>query len=347
MFNSAQQLVIPETMRASVLRKQGDVVVEEREVPTPASDQVLIEVATVGVCGSDVHYFQHGRIGDFVVEEPMILGHEASGRVVAVGENVSAKRIGQRVAIEPQRCCRVCDYCKSGQYNLCRSIEFYATPPIDGAFAQYVTMQDDFAFEIPQSMSYEAAALLEPLSVGIAAVEKADFEMGGSVLIAGGGPIGVILAQTARAYGAAQVVVSEPVASRRDIAVHLGATKAYAPGSVELQDAKFDAFIDASGVTAAVVDGIKNVKPGGRAIIVGMGEDDMTLPVSYITANEVNLTGIFRYHRTWPKAIALVNMGLVNLDALVTDKFGLDEVPQALDATRKESTLKVMVYPGR
>ncbi len=125
-----------------------------------------MQVAAVGVCGSDVHYYEHGRIGDYVVDHPLILGHELSGRIAAVGSAVDPARIGNRVAVEPQRPCRNCKQCKAGRYNLCPDIEFYATPPIDGAFAEYVTIQSDFAYDIPDSVSDEAAALIEPLSVG-------------------------------------------------------------------------------------------------------------------------------------------------------------------------------------
>ncbi|WP_317451851.1 alcohol dehydrogenase catalytic domain-containing protein [Microbacterium sp. NIBRBAC000506063] len=171
-----------------MLRGTRDLTLEERAVPTPASDEVLIQVHSVGVCGSDVHYYEHGRIGPYIVESPMILGHEASGRIVAVGKDVDPARVGQRVAIEPQRPCRKCDFCRSGAYNLCPEMEFYATPPIDGAFAEYVIIQDDFAYEIPDSISDHAAALMEPLSVGIAAAQKGGVKVGDTVLIAGADP---------------------------------------------------------------------------------------------------------------------------------------------------------------
>lgn len=190
------------TMRASVMTGVGTLVIEDRPVPTPGPHEVLVEVAAVGVCGSDVHYYRHGRIGDFVVEEPMILGHELSGRIAAVGEGVDPARVGQRVAVEPQHACRRCKQCKAGRYNLCPEMKFYATPPVDGAFCRYVTIDDDMAHPVPDSMSDDAAALLEPLSVAITTMRKAGIVPGSSILIAGAGPIGVICAQTARAFGA-------------------------------------------------------------------------------------------------------------------------------------------------
>lgn len=338
---------VPQTMRAQVLLRKHEVEIQQRPVPVPHPDQVLVRIESVGVCGSDVHYYQHGRIGDFIVKEPMVLGHEASGTVVAVGEQVDRGRIGQRVSIEPQRSCRVCEYCKRGEYNLCPHIEFYATPPVDGCFSEYALIQDDFAYEIPDAVSWDAGALLEPLSVGIAAARKAHMTVGDTVLVAGAGPIGSIVAQVAKAYGAREVVVTDMLAGRRETALELGATEAYEPGAPELEGRRFDAFFDATGVTAAVVDGIKHVKAGGSAIIIGMGDDDMLLPVSYITSHEVNVTGVFRYNNTWPTAIDLVASGKVNLDRLATDHYGLGEAETPLKVKPAPTTLKSMVHPGR
>lgn len=336
---------VPESMRASVLVRAGELRVETRPVPKPDRDQVLVRVAAVGVCGSDVHYYREGRIGDYVVAAPLILGHEASGRIVAVGTDVDPGRVGQRVSIEPQRCCRVCAYCKRGEYNLCPDIEFYATPPVDGAFCEYVVIQADFAHPIPDTMSDSAAALLEPLSVGIAAVGKARVGVGSRVLVAGAGPIGIIAAQVARAYGAATVVVTDPVPGRRELAARLGATVTCAPGDPALDAEDFDAFLDATGVSAAIRDGIGRLAPGGAAVLVGMGEDDMVLPVGFITSREITVTGIFRYHGTWPTAIELVERGRVDLDTLVTGDFTLDEVDDALHINATPRSMKHVVRP--
>lgn len=337
----------PATMRAQVLLREREVEIQERPVPVPDADQVLVRIESVGVCGSDVHYYRHGRIGDFVVDEPLVLGHESAGVIVAAGAHVDPARIGRRVSIEPQRCCRVCEYCKRGEYNLCPRVEFYATPPVDGCFSQYALIQDDFAHEIPDSVSFDAGALLEPLSVGIAAVRKARVSVGDAVLVAGAGPIGVIVAQVAGAFGAAEVVVTDPVPGRRRTAVELGATLACAPGAPELDGHAFSAFFDATGVSAAVVDGIRRVRAGGSAVIIGMGDDDMLLPVSYITSHEVSLTGVFRYNNTWPTAIGLVASGRVDLDRLATDHYGLDDAEIPLRDEPAPATLKSMVHPQR
>jgi L-iditol 2-dehydrogenase len=340
--------MIPESMNASTLMERGVVRFHSTPVPTVDADQVLIEVAAVGVCGSDVHYFHDGRIGDFVVETPMILGHEASGVIVAVGSDVDAGRIGERVAIEPHRACRVCEQCKHGRYNLCPFIEFYATPPIDGAFAQYAVIQADFAFPIPDSMSLEAAALCEPLSVGIWSNQKAGTGPGSRILIAGAGPIGIIVAQVARAFGASEIIVTDLAPERREIATKFGATRVIDPAVEDVASLglEVDVFIDASGAAPAVRAGIMAVKPAGRIVLVGMGADDATLPVTRIQVRELTLTGVFRYANTWPLAIDLVASGRVDLDSLVTGRFGLDQVEDALAAAADPRTLKTLVLPN-
>jgi len=339
--------VLPQTMRASVLHGIGDVRLEDVPVPPVARDQVLVRIGAVGVCGSDVHYYREGRIGDFVVERPLILGHEAAGTIVAVGADVPSDRIGERVSIEPQRACRVCDQCKHGRYNLCRRIEFYATPPIDGAFAEFAVIQADYAFRLPDAVSLVAGALCEPLSVGVWSNRKARVGPGSSLLVAGGGPIGIIVTQVARAFGAADVIVSDPVATRRDAALRYGATRVVDPLLDDALDGlEVDAFIDASGAAAAVRAGILAVAPAGRVVLVGMGADDLLLPVSRIQSRELEVTGVFRYANTWPLALDLVARGAVDLDGLVTGRFGLDDVEAALESATRPDSLKAVVLPG-
>ena len=338
---------ISDTMRASVMTGVGTLKIEDRPVPAPGAHEVLVEVAAVGVCGSDVHYYRHGRIGDFVVEDPMILGHELSGRVAAVGDQVDPTRVGQRVAVEPQHPCRRCKQCMAGRYNLCPYMEFYATPPIDGAFCRYVVIDSEFAHPVPDSMSDEAAALLEPLSVAVTTMRKAHVAPGTSVLIAGAGPIGVICAQTARAFGAARIVVSDPLESRREAVLRFGATEVVDPmvDDVAALDPQVDAFIDASGAAPAVVSGIKAVGPAGYVVLVGMGSGDYPLPIGHIQNMEINVTGVFRYTDTWPAAIHLVNSGAVDLDGMVTGRYDLEHVGDALDSDTDPASLKSIVVP--
>lgn len=332
-------------MKASFLVEPGVIELRDIEIPNPDDDQVLVKVAAVGVCGSDVHFYNHGNIGTMVMSEPFVLGHELSGTITAVGKNVAASRIGQRVAVEPQRPCRVCKQCKEGRYNLCPNIIFYAVPHVNGAFAEYVIIQDDFAFELPDSISFEAGALLEPLSVAIWSCQRAEISVGTRVLIAGAGPIGVILAQTARAFGATEIIITDTVESRRVFALNHGATRAIDPTKESVHGLEVDVFIDATGVGRAVYDGVKAVGPNGRVILVGMGDDDVLLPVDHIQSREIWVSGIFRYTNTWPTAIELVASGKVDLDSLVTHRFTLDQVDEALAATKLPGAMKPVVVP--
>ena len=315
---------------------------EQRPVPRPAPGDVLIRVSSVGVCGSDTHYYRHGRIGSFVVDGPLVLGHEAAGTIVGVGESVDPARIGQRVSIEPQRPDPDSTETRRGDYNLCPHMQFFGTPPIDGALCDYVTIGATFAHPVPDTISDDAAALCEPLSVGIAALRKAGLGERAKVLVAGAGPIGIVVVQLARAYGASEIAVSDPDESRRDHARTNGATIALDPAADE-PGSDFDAFIDASGAHAAVTAGIRALRPAGTAVLVGSGAESMDLPTQLIQNRELTLTGVFRYANTWPEAIALVESRRVDLDSMVTGRFPLERTAEALDSDRTPGSVKTVV----
>ncbi|OIH85278.1 NAD(P)-dependent alcohol dehydrogenase [Arthrobacter sp. UCD-GKA] len=333
-------------MRVSLLDAAGSVRLAECPIPVPGHGEVLVRVAAVGICGSDTHYFEHGRIGPFIVEEPLVLGHEASGRIVAVGAGVSDHRIGERISIEPQAPCRRCRQCKSGQYNLCPEMAFFATPPVDGAFAEYVVIGEDFAHTVPESISDAAAALIEPLSVGIWACQKGEVQAGSRVLVTGAGPIGVIAAQVARAFGASEVHITDVSAERLDVALLHGATHAHHAGD-RLEGLDVDVFIDAAGAEAAIRSGISAVRPAGTVVLVGLGSDDVSIPVGLIRNREIKMTGVFRYANTWPLAIRLLAEDRIDLDSLVTDSFGLEDVEKALLSSRGAGKMKTIVLPGQ
>ena len=257
--------------RAAVLYAPRDVRVEDRPMPEPGPREVLVEIATVGVCGSDIHYYEHGRIGPYVVREPMVLGHESSGRVVGLGEGASKHEVGDRVALEPGVPCGRCRECRAGRYNLCRDVRFFATPPIDGAFANFVAIHEDFAFALPDSVSDEEGALMEPLSVGVWACQKAGVSAGDRVLVTGAGPIGLLAAQTARAFGATEITVTDVNPHRLELAGRTGATRTIDVSQESLADVEVDVLIECSGHPAALTAGIEALRPAGAAVLVGMG----------------------------------------------------------------------------
>jgi L-iditol 2-dehydrogenase len=338
--------MVAAAMRAAVLYAPGEVRLEERVRPEPGPREVLVEIGAVGVCGSDVHYYEHGRIGQHVVRSPLVLGHEASGRVVALGPGASRHRVGDRVALEPGVPCGACRECRSGRYNLCRDVRFLGTPPIDGAFTDQVAIHEDFAFPLPGSVSDEAGALIEPLAVGLWACRKANVGAGDRVLVTGAGPIGLLALQAARACGATELAITDVNQRRLELAARLGATRTIdvARASVE---GEYDALLECSGSTTALVDGLAALRPAGTAVAVGMGPDeDATLPLALLQTRELWLTGTFRYAGVYPAAIALAAAGRVDLEALVTGRFGLEETESALRAGREDpDAVKAMVLP--
>ncbi|WP_144660433.1 NAD(P)-dependent alcohol dehydrogenase [Paenarthrobacter nicotinovorans] len=339
---------IPATMRASVLTSPKTIELQEVAVPEPQPGQVLVRVTAVGVCGSDTHFYETGSIGDIVVEGPIVLGHETAGEIVAVGPGVDSSRVGTRVAVEPQTPCRKCDYCKTGRYHLCRDILFYGAWPVDGSFAEYVIVDDDFAHAVPEEISDEQAALLEPLSVAVHAARRAGVKAGDKVLITGAGPIGVMNVQVAKALGASEVVISDPIAHRRDFALAHGADVALDPTTKGLDDYAeyFDVYIDASGNARAILPAFPAIKRGGTACLVGMGGDELNVPIAMIQHREITLTGTFRYVNTWPTAIALLATGAVDVEGIVTGRYGLEDVEESLMKAKKDPmAIKTMVIP--
>ena len=338
----------PDTMRVSVLNAPHEVELVERPVPRPGPTQVLVRVASVGVCGSDVHYYDHGRIGDFVVEQPLVLGHEASGVITEVGADVPAGRVGQRVSIEPGVPDLTCEQCLAGRYNLCPDMRFFATPPIDGAFAEYVLVHEAFAHPVPDEIGDDAAALLAPLSVGIWACRKARVSAGSRVLVTGAGPIGLVALQCALAFGATEVAVSDVNPARLALARDLGATTVVDAREQRVGDLERrpQVLLECSGHAPAIGDAIRALDRAGRAVLVGMGGDEIPLPLSAVQQYELEVTGTFRYANTWPTAIALVAAGRVDVDRLVTGSYGLDRAEDALTANRRDpGSVKVVVRP--
>jgi L-iditol 2-dehydrogenase len=329
---------------AAVLHGPRDVRIEERPIPSLGDRDVLVEIRTVGVCGSDVHYYEHGRIGQFVVTEPLVLGHEASGVVVGRGARAGRHAVGERVALEPGVPCGRCEQCRHGHYNLCPDMKFFATPPVDGAFASCVAIHEDYAFALPPELSHDAGALLEPLSVGIWACQKGSVGVGSRVLVTGAGPIGNLAMQVALAAGATSVAVVDTNRERLARAKELGAS-ATLESVDEVLDDRFDVLLECTGNEAVTNAAITALRPAGTAVLVGMGPTlDQRLPVAIMQAREINLVGTFRYANTYPAAIALAASGRVQLDGLVDARFPLEETDHALRANRENaSLLKVMV----
>ena len=331
---------------AAVLHAAGDLRISARPMPVLGAGEVLVEVHSVGICGSDVHYYRHGQIGEHVVRDPMVLGHEAGGTVVDRGSAVNGLEVGQRVSIEPGVPCGRCEQCRQGAYNLCPEVRFLATPPIDGALVRYLAVHAAFAHPVPDALSDDAAALIEPLSVGMWANRRAGAGVGSRVLITGAGPIGVLAALVARAAGAGWVGVADVDPARLEVAGCFDVDEVI-DGRAGVPYASFrpEVLLECSGVPDVVSAGITALQPLGRAVLVGMGpSSSVSLPVQAIQNRELTVTGTFRYAHTYPAAISLVAAGRIDLDALVGARVCLADAERALTMSSVDpSILKTVV----
>lgn len=345
-------------MDAAVLNKPLDIEVKKVSIPEPKADEALLKVYCIGVCGSDVHYYEHGKIGRYVVKEPIILGHELAGEVVKVGEQVTNVSVGDRVAVEPGVTCGRCDYCKSGRYNLCPDVVFMATPPVDGAWAEYVTIRSDFLFKLPDTMSYEEGALLEPLSVSFHAMNRGKVTPADRLFVSGLGPIGLLAIQAAKIFGVTEIYASDVVPYRRELATKIGVTAVIDPLNenvneriAELTGGKgITVVVESSGNARAVSDTIKIVNRGGRIVLVGMpAVDEIPINVNQLIDGEIDVYGLFRYANTYPAAIQALSRYQVDIQKVITHRFALSDIKEAVEMARnqKDTSIKIMIYPDK
>lgn len=337
----------------AILYKQGDIRLEDTDIPEPGPGEVQLCMQHVGICGSDVHYWQHGAIGDFVVKAPMVLGHEAAGIVSKLGQGVTTLKVGDRVAIEPGVPCRSCMDCKKGRYNLCYDMKFCATPPYHGNLARYYVHAADFCYKLPDYVSTEEGALLEPLSVGVHACRRAGVTLGSKVLICGAGPIGLVNLLTAKACGASQVCVTDLDEKRLQMAKQLGADfvvkvtskepKEMAGQIEECFGEKPEITIECSGAPPSIKTAIFSTRSGGCVVLVGLGPAEVTMPIVDAAVREVDIRGIFRYVNCYPTALAMVASGKVDVKPLITHRFSLEQTMDAFNTTLKGEGIKVMI----
>ena len=339
-------------MRTAVLVEPTEFALEDRDRPEPGPDDVLVAIRDVGICGSDVHYYEHGRIGDYVVEDPLVLGHESAGEVVEVGENVTGLASGDRVALEPGVPCRRCVHCKSGDYHLCEEVRFMATPPHDGAFTEYVSWPADFAYELPETVSTAEGALCEPLSVGIHACRRGGVETGDTVLIAGAGPIGLLVMEAARAAGATDVILTDVVDEKLELAADRGADLTVDVSETDTDAAVeeytggvgADVVVEASGTEPSIRSTIDLVRRGGTIVLVGLADEaEVPFDVLEVIDNEIDVHGSFRYKNTYSAAIDLLADGEVDIEGIVDFESGLEEIDDAFRRAMDPTVVKGMI----
>ena len=326
----------------------------EEPVPRPRPGEALIRVRSVTICHSDIHYYKHGRIGDTVSEEPLVLGHEFCGEVVEITPGVENVRPGDLVAVEPAISCGECRYCREGNPNLCLNLLFCGTPPLDGALREYLTYRSEFLFPLPEGLTPDEGALLEPLGVAIHGWDLAKLRVGETVAIIGCGPIGLLLVQLACIGGAAQILAVEPLEYRRDLASELGAI-ALVPGEdfggrvAECTGGYgADAAIEVAGMLPAQEEAARMVKRGGTVVLIGIpAEDQLILTHHLVRRKGLTLKLARRMKLTYPRAIGLVQSKLVNLRPLITHQFSLDQTDDAfrLMESYSDGVIKAAVHP--
>lgn len=340
--------------RAAFMTGLKQMEIREIPVPEPKEKEVLVKLEYVGICGSDVHYYEHGKIGDFIVNGDFILGHECAGTVVAIGKGVKQLQVGDRVALEPGVTCGQCEFCKSGRYNLCPDVEFLATPPYHGCFENYIAFPENMAFKLPSSITTREGALVEPLSVGMHAAKQGGVTLGSSVVILGAGCIGLTTLLASKAFGAIDITVVDVIPKRLDKALELGATRVINAAEMdavkliyELTDGEgVDVVMETAGAVKTVQQTAYMVKRGGTVVLVGMAPQDIIeYNFAKLLGKEAEIKTVFRYRNIYPQAIKAMDEGLIDVSGIVTHEYSFDEIAEAFDVNinRKNDVVKIII----
>ncbi|QOX65270.1 NAD(P)-dependent alcohol dehydrogenase [Anoxybacterium hadale] len=332
-------------MKAAVMTGIGQIEFVEAAMPVPGEDEVLVKLEYVGICGSDLHYYENGRIGSYIVEPPFVLGHEPGGIIVEAGKNVTHLKVGDRVALEPGKTCGKCRFCREGKYNLCPDVIFFATPPVGGVFQEYVAHDASLCFKLPDEVSTLEGALIEPLAVGFHAAGQGNAHAGQKAIVFGAGCIGLVTMMALKARGVTNVTVVDVMEKRLEKALELGAASVVnavredvLARSVELTGGEgFDLAIETAGTELTASQCIHSVRKGAEIVLVGYGKSGMmNLPMSLALDKEVTFKTVFRYRHIYPMAIEAVASGRVNLKGIVTHQYDFDHMKEAMDNCVKD-----------
>ncbi|WP_407311475.1 NAD(P)-dependent alcohol dehydrogenase [Desulfosporosinus sp. SB140] len=340
--------------RAAHMTGLNKLEIREIEVPVPKEKQVLVKLEYVGICGSDVHYLEHGKIGDFVVNGDFILGHECAGTIAAVGSGVERLKVGDRVALEPGCTCGQCEFCKTGRYNLCPDVEFLATPPYHGCLMNYIAFPETMAFKLPEMISTKEGALVEPLAVGMHAAKQGNVKLGDSVVILGSGTIGLVTLLACKAFGATDITVVDVIPKRLEYAKKLGATTVLNATEVDViaeidkltNQKGVDIVIETAGAAKTISQTPYLVKNGGCIVLVGMAPQDIIeYNFAKIMAKEAEIKSVFRYRNIYPQAINAIAKGLIDISGIITHEFAFDDVAKAFDFVihHKQDVVKAVI----
>lgn len=343
--------------KSFVLNKVKDVSYEDRPVPKLTSpNDVLVSIAYTGICGSDVHYWQHGGIGKFALTEPMVLGHESAGVIAQVGDAVTTLKVGDRVAVEPGYPCRRCPSCLAGRYNLCPKMQFAATPPVHGTLTGFWAAPEDFCYKLPDNMSLQEGALIEPLAVGVHIARLAQLYPGQSVVVMGAGPVGLLCAAVAKAFGASTIVSVDIVPAKLEFAKGFAATHTYLSQRISPEENAdnikrecglpdgADVVIDATGAEPSIQASVHVLKNGGHYVQGGMGKSDITFPIMAFAVKEATAHGCFRYGSgDYKLAVELVASGKIDAKKLISDTVPFEKALEAFEKAKEGQAIKMLI----
>ncbi|WP_294605263.1 NAD(P)-dependent alcohol dehydrogenase [uncultured Bacteroides sp.] len=329
-----------DTMKVAVMLGIGRMGFEERPIPKVKPNEILVKLDYVGVCGSDIHYYETGRIGNYIVQPPFMLGHESGGTVVKVGQNVKHLKIGDKVALEPGKTCGHCRFCREGKYNLCSDVVFFATPPVDGVFAEYVAHEADLCFKLPENVDTLEGALIEPLAVGFHAANQGEAHAGQTAVVFGAGCIGLVSLMALKAEGVNTVYVVDIMEKRLEKALEIGATAVINSSKVNpIEEINrltagegVNLVIETAGMEITTRQAISVAQKGSNIVLVGYSKTgEMVLPISLAIDKELTFKSVFRYRHIYPMAIEAVASGKIDLKSIVTNIFDFDDIQNAMD----------------
>ncbi|QHI72985.1 NAD(P)-dependent alcohol dehydrogenase [Aminipila terrae] len=340
--------------RAAYMTELNKMEIREIPVPEVKEQEVLVKLEYVGICGSDVHYFHDGRCGDFVVDGEFMLGHECAGTIVKLGSGVTNLTIGDKVALEPGITCGQCEFCKTGRYNLCPDVQFLATPPVQGCYENYIAFPANMCFKLPEKISTKEGALVEPLSVGMHAASQGQIGLGDQVVILGAGCIGLVTLLACKAYGATDITVVDVIPKRLEYAKKLGATRTINGKNTDViaeiekltNGMGVEKVIETAGSPVTIAQTPYLVKNGGTIVLVGLSADpEIKFNFGKIMAKEAKIESVFRYRNVYPKAIAAIADGIIDVSGIVTHEFEFDHIQEAFECAinDKDNVVKAVI----
>lgn len=326
---------MPYKNRKAYLDAQHRITIKHEEIPGPGNFEVLVKIEANGICGSDIHFFNEGKLGNFIVKEPYIPGHECSGTIAEIGKDVKGFSVGDHVVLEPGIPCGKCSFCRSGRYNLCMDVVFLSAPPINGTFCDYICIPSDMVYHIPKELTFEEGAMIEPAAVAVHAVNRARFRKGCTALVVGAGPIGLLTLQAFKAAGGGKVICSDINDYRLEFAKKLGANEVINPDkeNISMQNIA-EVVFETAGSDRATASLFQYASPGGCVVQVGWPRSSFVgMNIAQFIEKELDYIAVNRYANAYPIAIQWICDGRIKVKEMITHKFYFEKIEEAFKFT--------------